>query len=95
MEPSYERPGMTRASTSGHHDVGRLHRGFDVLLERRLHKLVVLFDDAADVPPALRDVPLQPPNEADVRVRVHEHLHVQQLVDRIGRNDCWMEMKPK
>lgn len=68
--------------TSGHHDVSWLHRGLDVLLKRRLHKLIVLFDDAADVPPTLGNVPLEPPDQTDVRVRVHKHLHVQQLADR-------------
>lgn len=44
---------LSSQQTSGYHDVSDLHRGFDVLLKRRLYKLVVLFDDAADVPSTL------------------------------------------
>lgn len=68
--------------TSRHHDVSGLHRGLDVLLKRWFHKLVVLLDDAADVAPALGNVPLEPPDQTDVRVCVHKDLHVQQLEDK-------------
>lgn len=76
---------LTSVLTSGHHDVGHLHRGLDVLLKRGLHKLVVLLDDAADVTAAVGNVPLQPPYESDVWVCVHEHLHVQELRGATGR----------
>lgn len=65
--------------TPGHHDVGDLHGGLDVLLEGRLHKLVVLLDDPCNIAPALHDVALQPPHQTDVGVRVHKHFHVQEL----------------
>lgn len=68
-----------RSLTPGHHDVGHLHGGLDVLLKGRLHKLLVLLDDAHDVAPTLHDVALQPPHQTDVGVRVHKHLHVQEL----------------
>lgn len=82
-----EAGGFVSTLTSRHHDVSCLHRWLNVLLERRLHKLIVLFDDAADVPSALWNVPLQPPYQADVRVSVHEHLHVQQLADGKGKRE--------
>lgn len=44
-----------KSLTSWHNDVCQLNVGFDVLLKRRLHKLVVLLDDPLDVPPALCD----------------------------------------
>ena len=68
-----------RSLTPGHHDVGDLHGGLDVLLEGWLHKLVVLLDDTHDVAPTFHDVALQPPHQPDVRVRVHKHFHVQEL----------------
>ena len=68
-----------RRLTPGHHNVCHAHGGLDVLIEGGLHKLVVLLDDTLDVPAPLADVTAQPPHEADVRVRVHEDFHVQEL----------------
>lgn len=68
---------------SWHHDVRQAHGGLDVLVKGRLDKLVVLLDDPCDVAAALADVPPQPPHEADVRVCVHEDLHVQELQQRL------------
>lgn len=69
--------------TSGHHDVRQAHGGLDVLVEGRLDELVVLLDDARDVAATLADVTAEPPHKADVGVRVHEDLHVQEL-RRVG-----------
>lgn len=65
--------------TSGYHNVSQTHRRLDVLFERRLHKFIILLDDALDVPPSFSDVPSEPPYQPDVRVRVHKDLHVQEL----------------
>ena len=78
---------QTVTLTSGDDDVGQPHGGLDVLVEGRLHVLVVLLDDAPDVPAPLCDVPAEPPHQPDVRVRVHEDLHVQQLNARETHND--------
>lgn len=71
--------GVSSGLTPGHYDVGNLHCGLNVLLEGRLHKLVVLLDDPCHIAPTLHDVTLQPPHQPDVGVRVHEHFHVQEL----------------
>lgn len=68
--------------TAWHHDVGQAHGGLDVLLEGWLDKLVVLLDDAFDVSAPLRYIPPEPTHQADVGVRVHKNLHVQQLTAR-------------
>lgn len=68
-----------KSRTSWHHDISQAHGGFDVLLKRRLNELVVLLDDPFNVSSPLRNVPPQPTHQPDVRVRVHENLHVQQL----------------
>lgn len=49
--------------TSGHHDVCQPHGRLDVLLKGRLDELVVLFDDAFDVPAALCDVSAEAPHQ--------------------------------
>ena len=65
--------------TPGHHDVRHTHGGLDILVEGGLHKLIVLLDDALDVPAPLADVTAQSPHKAYVRVCVHKDLHVQEL----------------
>ena len=65
--------------TPGHYDVCHTHGGLDILVEGRLHKLIVLLDDALDVPAPLADVTAQSPHKAYVGVRVHKDLHVQEL----------------
>lgn len=65
--------------TTWHHDIGQPHGGLDVLLEGRLDKLVVLLDDTLNVSAPFRYIPPQPTHQADVGVRVHKNLHVQQL----------------
>lgn len=75
LDPASRSVGLT----SGHHDVCQPHARLDVLLKGRLDELVVLFDDAVNVPAALRDVPAQAAHEPDVGVCVHEDLHVQEL----------------
>lgn len=65
--------------TPRHHDVRHAHGGLDVLVKGRFDKLVILFDDTLDVSASLTNVPAQPPHEADIRVCVHEDLHVQEL----------------
>lgn len=67
------------ALTTWYHNISQSHGGLNVLLKGWLHKLVVLFDDALDVSAPLCNVPPQSPHQADVRVRVHKDLHVQQL----------------
>lgn len=65
--------------TSGHHDVGQAHGGLDVLVKGWLDKLVVLLDDTHNVAATLTDVPAKPSHKADIRVRIHKDLHVQEL----------------
>lgn len=73
--------------TTWHHDVSQAHGGLDVLLKRRLDKLVVLLDDALDVSAPFGNVPPEPTHEPDVRVGIHEYFHVQQL--REGHKPRW------
>ncbi len=70
---------MEYACTSWNHNISQAHGGFNVLLECWLDKLVVLFDDTLNVSSPLCNVPPQPTHQPDVRVCVHENLHVQQL----------------
>lgn len=57
---------VKNVSTSRHNNISQPHAWLDVLLEGRLHKLVVLLDDAFDVPPPLGDVPAEAAHETDV-----------------------------
>lgn len=52
--------------TSWHDDISEPHGWLDVLLKGWLHKLVVLLDDAFNVPAALCDVPAEPADQPDV-----------------------------
>lgn len=79
--------------TSWHNDISQPHSWLDVLLKRRLHKLVILLDDAFDVPSTLCDVPAQSTHQPDVGVCVHKDFHIQELKARRGKtpelfNNC-------
>lgn len=52
--------------TSRHNDISQPHGRLNVLLKGRLHKLVVLLDDAFDVPSALCDIPAEPADQPNV-----------------------------
>lgn len=65
--------------TAWHHQVSQAHGGLNVLLKSRLHKRVVLFDDALNVPASFRDVPPQSAHQTDIGIGFHKDLHVEQL----------------
>lgn len=58
--------GSAALLTSRYDDVSQPHGRLDVLLKGRLHKLIVLLDDAFNVPAALCDVPAEPADESNV-----------------------------
>ncbi len=74
-----EADGHLVLTAAGDDDVGVNYLRSDVEVVRRLDEAVVLGQDADEVATALSNVPLQPAREPDVRVRVHEDFHVQEL----------------
>ena len=63
----------------GDDDVGVALGGLDKLVVHWTHRLEVLRDHRAHLATALRDVALEPADEAHVGVRVHKDFNVQQL----------------
>ncbi|PWA31921.1 hypothetical protein CCH79_00006493, partial [Gambusia affinis] len=81
--------------TSRHNDVGQPHGGFNVLLKGRLHKLVVLLDDAFNVPAAFCDVPAEPADESDRELSVRALLASVQQTQPLPQTLSVLESSPQ
>ena len=68
-------------ATTGHDDVGVGVGRPDESVVGGLDVVLVLLEDAVNIPTSIGDIPLQPPRQPDVRVRVDEHLHVEHGAD--------------
>ena len=72
---------------AGRHDQIRpALAGLDELQVHGSDRLQILLNDAVQCPPALQRVALKAPQNADVRIRVNEDLHIQ-LVSEFGQRE--------
>ena len=75
------RDGHFVMSTARHDDVCVTFARLDELEMHRLHRREILFEDFLERTPTLHEISTQPTNEADVRIRIHEHFDVTQIAD--------------
>ena len=74
-----ESDGHFVVSSTGNDNVGMCHQWRNVVLKARLHKRGILLEDAFEFASTLRNVAPQTTSQSNIRVRVHKHLHIQQL----------------